>query len=190
MVETPTQRRRVCDNPAALRAIPTRSGMSKRPRRGPIYGDQSAQLRSIRELRPELAEYSFTAQQQVLRRLRRSFDGFFGRVKAGQTPGFPRFRSHRRFDTADHVNGDGAKWVSQTELGGRWARAYFQGVGHIKVKQHRPINGRVTQISLKREGRRWYVIVISESEPETLAPTGRDVGVDVGIARFATTTDS
>ncbi len=154
------------------------------------YGTQSAQLKEIRrdDCRPDMAEWSFTAQQQTLRRLKRSFDGFYRRCKTGQTPGFPRFRSRARFDTVDHVNGNGAKWVPAE---GRWARAYFQGVGHIKVAEHTPVVGRVTQVSIKREngGRRWYVIVTAEQEPEPLPHTGRSIGIDVGVARFATTSD-
>lgn len=152
------------------------------------YGDQSGQLRAIRSVRPDVAEFSFTAQQQTLRRLKRSFDGFYRRAKTGTKAGFPRFRSRARFDTVDHVNGDGAKW---TPTEGRWARARFQGVGSIKVSEHTPIVGRVTQVSLKREngGRRWYVIVVAETDPEPLPATGRSVGVDVGVARFLTTSD-
>jgi putative transposase len=150
------------------------------------YSEQSAQLRDIRECRPDVAEWSFTAQQQTLRRLKRSFDGFFRRVKAGEKPGYPRFRSRHRFGTVDHVNGDGAKW---TTTQGRWARAYFQGVGTIKVSEHTHVQGRVTQISLSREGRRWYVIVVADSRPDPLVPTGRDIGIDMGITRFLTTSD-
>jgi putative transposase len=49
--------------------------------------------------------------------------------------------------------------------------------------------GRVKTLQLKREGRRWYVIVVTEAEPVPLAPTGRSVGLDVGVARFLTTSD-
>jgi putative transposase len=152
------------------------------------YGHQSAQMRELRELCPEQARWSFTAQQQTLRRLNRAFDGFFSRVEAGQTPGYPRYRSRGRFDTVDHQNGDGAKW---TPTQGRWARAYFMGVGTLKVSEHTHIQGRVTQVSLKREhgGRRWYVIVIAESDPVPLPATGRSVGIDMGVARFLTTSD-
>jgi transposase len=151
------------------------------------YRTQSAQLREIRELCPEDARWSFTAQQQTLRRLDRAFQAFFRRVRAGEAPGYPRFRSRARFDTVDHVNGDGAKW---TPTQGRWARAYFQGVGTLKVSEHTPVVGRVTQLSLKREGRRWYVIAVAEAEVEPLAETGHCVGIDVGIARFLVSSDA
>ena len=59
----------------------------------------------------------------------------------------------------------------------------------LKVRQHRPVPGTVKALQLKREHRRWYVIVIAETEPAPLPPAGREVGVDVGVARFLTTSD-
>ena len=44
-------------------------------------------------------------------------------------------------------------------------------------------------LQLKREYRCWYVIVVVETEAELLPPTGRAVGVDVGVVRFLTTSD-
>ena len=92
----------------------------KRHKTSVRYTDQSAQLKHVRELRPDLAVWSFTGQQQTLRRLDRTFQAFFRRVKAGDTPGYPRFKPARRFDTVDHVNGDGAKWTP-TPDGQKWA---------------------------------------------------------------------
>ncbi len=75
------------------------------------YGDQSAQLTAIRELCPEQARWSFSSQQATLRRLNKAFDAFFRRVKAGQTPGFPRFRSAHRWDSVEWPkDGDGCRW--------------------------------------------------------------------------------
>jgi putative transposase len=51
------------------------------------YGDQSAQLTEIRSVRPDVAVWSFSSQQATLRRLNKSFQGFFRRVKAGQKAG-------------------------------------------------------------------------------------------------------
>ena len=67
--------------------------------------------------------------------------------------------------------------------------AAFQGVGQIKVRAHRRVVGIVKTLRLKREGRRWYVIVIAEQQPVPLPTTGRRVGLDVGVARFLTTSD-
>jgi putative transposase len=156
------------------------------------YGDQSAQLKEIRAADPDgQGRHSFTAQQQTLRRLNAVFATYFKRVRATKgrqrRVGYPRFKPYQRFDQVLFIAGDGAKW--EPADGGRWAHASFQAVGRVKVNQHRPVVGGVKTPQLKREGRRWYVIVVTESEPLPLAPTGRSVGVDVGVARFLTTSD-
>jgi putative transposase len=153
------------------------------------YGVQSAQLKEIRRADPGQGRHSFTAQQQTLRRLNTVFTAFFDRVKAGKEkkPGYPRFKPYQRFSQVLFVAGDGAKW--QPSSSGKWAHATFQAVGTLKVHQHRPVPGTVKALRLKREHRRWYVIVIAETTPVPLPAAGREVGVDLGVARFLTTSD-
>jgi putative transposase len=154
------------------------------------YGMQSAQLKEIRRADPDgQGQHSFTAQQQTLRRLDAVFRAFYERCRAGEKrPGFPRFKPYSRFGQVRFVNGDGARWTPAAGSGG-WARAYFQAAGSVKVRQHRGVPGTATALQLKREGRRWYVIVIAETDPVPLPATGRAVGVDVGVVRFLTTSD-
>ena len=152
------------------------------------YGVQSAQLKDIRKADPDgQGRYSFTAQQQTLRRLSTVFGAFYDRCRAGKKPGYPRFKPYSRFDQVRFVAGDGSKWTPAVADG--WARAHFQAVGSVKVRQHRTVPGTVKALQIKREHRRWYVIVIAEAEPMPLPTTGREVGVDVGVARFLTTSD-
>jgi putative transposase len=118
------------------------------------YGDQSAQLTEIRSVRPDQAVWSFSSQQATLRRLNKSFDGFFRRVKAGQTPGYPRFKGRARFDCVEWPkDGDGARWLPDQR------RVYLQGIGQVKVHLHRQIEGRVKMIQVKRQGRRWMLVL-------------------------------
>jgi putative transposase len=157
------------------------------------YGDQSAQLKQIRAADPGgQGRHSFTAQQQTLRRLNVVFAAYFRRARDAngnrrRRVGYPRFKPYQRFDQVLFVAGDGAKW--EPVESGRWAHATFQAVGRVKVHQHRPVIGRVKTLQLKREGRRWYVIVVSQAETVPLPATGREIGVDVGVARFLTTSD-
>jgi putative transposase len=150
------------------------------------FATQSAQLPAIRAADPQYAEYSSSAQQRTVRRVDKAYQSFFRRVKQGQTPGFPRFKARQRFNTVDHTAGDGSKW---TPTQGKWARAYFKGVGHIKVSEHTPIDGEIKQLSLVRDGRKWWVIAVYEDAPNPLSETGREVAIDLGIARFLTTSD-
>jgi putative transposase len=156
------------------------------------YGDQSAQLKAIRAADPfGQGRHSFTAQQQTLRRLNTVFAVYLRRTRdlegKVRRVGYPRFKPYQRFDQVQFVAGDGARW--EPADGGRWAHASFQAVGRVKVRQHRPVVGRVKTLQLKREHRRWYVIVVTDIEAMLLPATGRSVGVDLGVARFLTTSD-
>jgi putative transposase len=156
------------------------------------YGDQSAQLKEIRAADPGgQGRHSFTAQQQTLRRLNTVFAAYLRRARdlkrSPRRIGFPRFKPYQRFDQVMFVAGDGARWEPADP--GRRAHATFQAVGRVKIRQHRPVLGRVKTLQFKREGRRWYVIVLTEAEPVPLPATGRSVGIDVGVARFLTTSD-
>jgi putative transposase len=114
------------------------------------YGDQSGQLTEIRSLRPDQAQWSFSSQQATLRRLNKAFAGFFRRVRAGQLPGYPRFKGKARFDSVEWPkDGDGARWLPDQR------RVYLQGIGQVKVHLHRQLQGRVKTIQVKRQGRRW-----------------------------------
>ena len=63
------------------------------------YQDQQNQLPDIKAIRPELGMVHSQVLQDVLRRLDKAFDAFFRRVKAGEKPGFPRFRARARYDS-------------------------------------------------------------------------------------------
>ncbi|MEH0547835.1 transposase [Streptomyces sp. B21-105] len=154
------------------------------------YGMQSAQLKEIRAFDPERqGRWSFSSQQATLRRLDKAFAAFFRRIKHGETPGYPRLRGVNWFDTVDFPkDGDGCRWDSTPH--DPQTRVRLQGVGHVKVKQHRPVAGKVKTMSVKREGKRWYVVLTAEqAQPEPLPRTGSVVGIDMGIASFLTTSN-
>lgn len=149
------------------------------------YGGQSAQLTEIRSVRPDQAVWSFSSQQATLRRLTKAFDGFFRRVKRGDTPGYPRFKGKARFDSVEWPkDGDGARWLPDHN------RVYLQGIGQVKATVHRPVQGRVKTIQIKRQGRRWMLVLSCDDVPTSPLPaTGRQAGVDVGVVTYATCSD-
>jgi putative transposase len=150
-----------------------------------FYGDQSAQLTEIRAVRPDHAVWSFSSQQATLRRLTKAFDGFFRRVKRGETPGYPRFKGKARFDSVEWPkDGDGARWLPEHK------RVYLQGVGQVKVHLHRRVEGRVKTIQVKRQGRRWMLVLSCDDVPARPLPaTGGQAGIDVGVVTYATLSD-
>jgi putative transposase len=152
------------------------------------YGQQSAQLKEIRAFDPERqGRWSFSSQQATLRRLDKAFQAFFRRVKAGEKPGYPRFRGAMWFDTVEFPkDGDGCRWDSTGH--DPVTRVRLQGVGHVRVHQHRPVKGRVKTVSIKREGRQWYVVLAcDEVAAEPLPATGAACGIDMGVTHFLTT---
>ncbi|MEU8986531.1 transposase [Streptomyces sp. NPDC048558] len=152
------------------------------------YKQQSAQLKEIRSFDPERqGRWSFSSQQATLRRLDRAFQAYFRRVKAGQKPGYPRFRGVNWFDTVEFPkDGDGCRWASTPH--DPVTRVRLQGIGHVRVHQHRPVKGYVKTISVKREGKRWYVVLACDQvEAEPLPATGAVTGIDMGVTHFLTT---
>ncbi|MEU4537368.1 transposase [Streptosporangium sp. NPDC023825] len=155
------------------------------------YGEQSADLKHIRADDADgQGRWSFSSQQATLRRLDRAFAAFFARLQAGRIPGYPRFKGKGWFDTVTWPkDGDGCRWDSPPEH----PTATFvrlQGIGHVRIHQHRPVRGTVKTISVKREGSRWYVILACDDVPaEALPATGATVGIDMGVASLVTTSD-
>ena len=154
------------------------------------YGDQSAQLKDIRRVDPDgQGRWSFSSQQATLRRLDKAMRAFFHRVKAGQVPGFPRFKGAGWFDSVEWPkDGDGCRWDCTPDCG--QVRVYLQGIGQVRVHRHRKVEGRVKTITVKREGKRWYVILSCDNVPaQPLPATGAAVGVDLGVAALLATSD-
>jgi hypothetical protein len=66
---------------------------------------------------------------------------------------YPRFKGVGHFDTVVFPkDGDGCRWDSTPY--DPVTRMRIQGVGHVKVHQHRPVAGRGKTVSVKREGRK------------------------------------
>jgi putative transposase len=150
------------------------------------YLDQANQLKAIRAA-GDVGVANFSACQDVLRRVDKTFAVFFRRVKAGEkAPGYPRFRSRWRYDSLTWPSwGDGCR-LRPT------GRLYLHGVGELKVKWHRllPAEATIKTVTAKREAGRWFVcfsVEMPEPEPWPLSEVA--VGVDVGLTTFAVLSD-
>src|SRR5208283_2083803 len=125
------------------------------------YFDQAAQLTEIRKA-GDIELPNCHCAQDVLRRLDRAFKAFFQR---GQKPGFPRFKSPRRYDSITFpCHGDGNKLLPSGHL-------FVQGVGNIKIKLHRPLSGKIKTVSVKQECEHWYVCFSAETSAQPLPET-------------------
>jgi putative transposase len=69
-------------------------------------------------------------------------------------------------------------------------RLCLYGIGEVKVHLHREVRGTPKAITVKREGRHWFVSIRCIGvEPTPLAPTGREVDVDLGVVNLVATSD-
>jgi putative transposase len=146
------------------------------------YYDQAGELKELRHELPEVAQLNFSATQDMLRRLDKSFKAFFRRVRAGEKPGYPRFRGHDRFNSITFPTyGDGIKIKDN--------RVYIQNVGLVKIKMHRSLEGKINTVTIKRECDKWYVVFSNSVNIEPLPAYDKQVGIDVGLESFAVTSD-
>ena len=108
------------------------------------YYSQLNQLKEIRKA-GDLTLANHGVCQDVLMRVDKAFKGFFARVKRGERAGFCRFEPANRFDSLTYpVYGNGCKLQEDSKL-------RLQGIGHIKIKLHRAIEGKIKTTTIKRE---------------------------------------
>lgn len=120
--------------------------------------------------------------QSVVTDLDKAFQAFFRRVKASQTPGFPRFKGRNRFSSFGFKEyGNGFK------IDGR--RLKLSGIGRVAVRWHRPLEGTIKTVRITRRAAKWYACFVCEVEATPLPTTTTDIGVDVGIASLITTSE-
>ena len=123
--------------------------------------------------------------QETLARLDDAFRHFFGRVKTGGRPGFPRFK--REVTSFCYPDSNGSAAIVPGHNGTR--RLRLSMVGEVPIQVHRPPpEGRVKTCTVKREGDRWFAILTYEI-PDPAPPAGAPqvpVGVDLGLSHLAT----
>jgi putative transposase len=148
------------------------------------YGEQSGRFKASRKVQPGFASLNFSSAQATLRRLEKAFKAFFRRVNSGDAPGYPRFKPEDRFRTVEFPSyGDGCRLKDN-------GRLYLQNIGHLKVKLHRPVEGTIKTVCVKRACGKWYVVFSCDlgDAPEPVSH-GAEVGIDLGLKAFLVTSD-
>jgi len=146
------------------------------------YYTQAAQLKQAR-VDGSLGLSNFSACQDVLRRVDKTFRAFFRRVAHGEKAGYPRFKPRSRYESVTFPSyGDGCKLLDT-------GRVRLQGIGCVKVKLHRPIIGQIKTVTVKRDAGRWHVCFSVECAPSPLPHSDKTGGIDVGLEVFATLSD-
>ena len=147
-----------------------------------------AQWRRFKDERKERVEdfglLNASSGQQLLRRQDKSFASFFRRIKAGDKPGFPRFKPSARFRSVEYRHNDGCTL--------KGACLYVQHVGEVRIKLHRAVpEGCLKQVIITRKaGNRWFVSLQGDDGQETRPlKSGQAVGLDMGLAALLACSD-
>jgi putative transposase len=147
------------------------------------YYQQAMELPDLKTACPEFAEINAQVLQDVLRRLEKTFQAFFRRVQAGETPGYPRFQSASRYHSFTYPRYEGGAVLDGGMLS-------LSKIGHFHICLHRPLEGIPKTVTISREADGWYACISCADVPtKPLPPTRQESGIDLGLEAFATLAD-
>lgn len=128
---------------------------------------------------PWLKQAPCHSLQHSLKDLEKAYKNFFAKRAA-----FPRFkkkgdRSGFRFPDPEQIKLDQVN-----------SRIFLPKLGWLRYRKSREIIGELRNVTVSNSGEKWFVSVQTEREVETPKSTATTaIGIDVGIARFATMND-
>lgn len=143
------------------------------------YMAQTKELTDLRAADESFAAVSAQALRSALRRLDHAFKAFFRRVKRGDTPGYPRFRNRRSYDSLG---------IGRVPPEGN--RVRIPNIGFVKFHRYRPLAGVVRYVEIIRTGTRWWVTFSCEiGHAPDKVPVASSVGIDLGLTSFLVLSD-
>lgn len=118
--------------------------------------------------------------QNVNVRVDLAFKAFFRRVKAGENPGYPRFKGYGRYDSMCYPQyGNGVRLDGNNLV--------LSKLGNVKIKLHRDLCGTPKIVTVRRSSTgKWFATISCECESHYLPKSEKFAGVDVGLQSFAT----
>ncbi len=142
--------------------------------------DQNKVAPKYRAAFPKASAVFSQTMQVVCDDVDKAFQAFFRRVKAGETPGYPRFKGRQHFDSFGFP-----QYGSGVRIDGRRLKLF--GVGRVRVRWHRPIEGKVKTVRIRRCAGQWYACFSCEvPDPLPLPETGQPIGIDLNVENLLT----
>ena len=148
------------------------------------------QCKSMKEIRGDWKDWSNEAlrvQRGTLKRVDRAFQAFFRRVKAGEAPGFPRFKSAWRFRTLTVEDAKGVPFDYDPETGKGAVRV--KGWPRLRFKCTRiPPKARPLDIKITRKPNGVYLSMsfdLGDAPAVAEERPSKPVGIDVGVSKRA-----
>ena len=151
----------------------------------PTRFDQYKTLTGLSTLRPEFAPYGITVCRGTLQRLDEAFKGFFRRVKKGQLPRLPALslRQALRLGVLAGCDRLEARRVRSPALpAGRRPREAEPAP--TAQRRRKDAHGPPPRPAPRGDG-----VLLQGSEERACPPTGRSVGIDLGVGVLAATSD-
>ena len=144
--------------------------------------DTIKRLPSLKQERPELKQVHSQVLQDVCRRLDKGFQAFFRRLRTGEKPGYPRFKSYRRYHSFTFPqSGFAVKDDKYLQL---------SKVGKVRIILHRPLPEDIKTLTIKRTPAGKFYASFAVDVPAERAPCSeKETGIDVGLTHFATFSD-
>lgn len=144
------------------------------------YHKQAVSLPKLKRDRMTLNGVHSQVLQNVAVRIDLAFKAFFRRVKAGEKPGYPRFRGQGRYDSFTFP-----QYPSGCSL--KDGTLYVSKIGHIKLVLHRPLEGTPKTVTIRRTATgKWFATFSCEGQPRPLPESDEAIGIDLGLTAFAT----
>src|SRR2546425_10181557 len=137
----------------------------KRQRTTLSFAEQCRDLTVLRQ--EEETPLPAQAAQQTLKRVARAFEAFFRRLRIGETPGYPRFKSHTRFKGWSYpTHGDG--WRLLPRKGMQHGCLRLSGVGHIRIRGNARTVGEPKTCDITYRHGTWYASIVLVCRPERM----------------------
>jgi len=145
-------------------------------REGLSYFKQCKRITELKAERLSLSNVYSQTLQNVADRLDKAIQAFFRRVKAGEKPGYPRFKGYDRYGS-----------FTYTQFGFQLnGSLHLAKVGNVKIRLHRQPFGQIKTCTIRRQAGKWYACFAIKYESEPLPQSEKAVGIDVGLKSFAT----
>jgi len=144
---------------------------------------QSNQLTVWKKSHPELSAVHSQVLQNIAVRVDLAFQAFFRRVKAGETPGYPRLKGRGVYDSITFPQADKTGAKLQGDV------LQLSKIGQVRCIVHRPLIGKVKTCTIRRQAGKWFACFACEYEPVPLPVSTESVGIDVGLNQFAALSD-
>ena len=148
------------------------------------WKDTQALIVKLKQEKPELKNVYSKVLQMVNYQLWSNIKALNELRKKGKKVGWLRYKTSPNSFKTLNFNQSGFKIDFERK------RLILSKVGEIPIKLHRPIEGKIKGIIIKRtKTGKWFAIVQAEAEPKPLPKTDRVVGIDVGIQNFCVDSD-